>query len=307
MDFTLHQLKIFLKLVENQSITKAAEELYLTQPAVSIQLKKFQHQFDVPLTEVVGRKLYITDFGKEVAISAQKILDEIELLSYRTKSYKGILAGQIKISIVSTAKYCMPYFLSEFMHQHSAVDLVMDVTNKTKVVQHLEENAVDFAMVSVLPEHLNLNRVELMQNKLFLVGGTVLARNPKTSVRNLLKKHPLLFREKGSATRAAMEKFLEDKKIPIFKKMELTSNEALKQSVVAGLGYSIMPLIGINNELKNNDLEIIPYRGLPIVSHWNLVWLKSKRLSPAASALLEYIQKEKDKIITEKFDWFEKY
>lgn len=307
MDFTLHQLKIFLKLVENQSITKAAEELYLTQPAVSIQLKKFQHQFDVPLTEVVGRKLYITDFGKEVAISAQKILDEIELLSYRTKSYKGKLAGQIKISIVSTAKYCMPYFLSEFMHQHSAVDLVMDVTNKTKVVQHLEENAVDFAMVSVLPEHLNLNRVELMQNKLFLVGGTVLARNPKTSVRNLLKKHPLLFREKGSATRAAMEKFLEDKKIPIFKKMELTSNEALKQSVVAGLGYSIMPLIGINNELKNNDLEIIPYRGLPIVSHWNLVWLKSKRLSPAASALLEYIQKEKDKIITEKFDWFEKY
>ena len=307
MDFTLHQLKIFLKLVENQSITKAAEELYLTQPAVSIQLKKLQHQFDIPLTEVVGRKLYITDFGKEVAISAQRILDEIELLNYKTKSYEGKLAGQIKISIVSTAKYCMPYFLSEFMHQHSGVDLVMDVTNKTKVIQHLEDNAVDFAMVSVLPEHLNLNRVELMQNKLFLVGGTVLARNPKTSVRNLLKKHPLLFREKGSATRAAMEKFLEDKKIPIFKKMELTSNEALKQSVVAGLGYSIMPLIGINNELKNNDLEIIPYRGLPIVSHWNLVWLKSKRLSPAASALLEYIQKEKDKIITEKFDWFEKY
>ena len=303
----MHQLKIFLKLVENQSITKAAEELYLTQPAVSIQLKKLQHQFDIPLTEVVGRKLYITDFGKEVAISAQRILDEIELLNYKTKSYEGKLAGQIKISIVSTAKYCMPYFLSEFMHQHSGVDLVMDVTNKTKVIQHLEENAVDFAMVSVLPEHLNLNRVELMQNKLFLVGGTVLARNPKTSVRNLLKKHPLLFREKGSATRAAMEKFLEDKKIPIFKKMELTSNEALKQSVVAGLGYSIMPLIGINNELKNNDLEIIPYRGLPIVSHWNLVWLKSKRLSPAASALLEYIQKEKDKIITEKFDWFEKY
>ena len=129
----------------------------------------------------------------------------------------------------------------------------MDVTNKTKVVQHLENNVVDFAMVSVLPEHLNLNRVELMQNKLFLVGGTVLNRNPKTPIRKLLNKYPLLFREKGSATRAAMEKFLEEKKIPVFKKMELTSNEALKQSVVAGLGYSIMPLIGINNELKNND------------------------------------------------------
>lgn len=307
MDFTLHQLKIFLKLVDCQSITKAAEELFLTQPAVSIQLKKLQSQFDVPLTEVVGRQLYITDFGKEVAISAQKILDEIEVISYKTKSFKGKLAGKIKISIVSTAKYCMPYFLSDFMQEHSAVDLVMDVTNKTKVVEHLEKNAVDFAMVSVLPEHLKLNRVELMQNKLFLVGGTVLPRNPKAPVRNLFKKYPLLFREKGSATRAAMEQFLEEKKIPIFKKMELTSNEALKQSVVAGLGYSIMPLIGINNELKNKDLEIIPYRGLPIVSHWNLVWLKSKRLSPAAAALLEHIQKEKERIILEKFDWFEKY
>lgn len=307
MDFTLHQLKIFIKLVEYQSITKAADELFLTQPAVSIQLKKLQNQFDVPLTEVVGRQLHITDFGKEVAISAQKILDEIEVISYKTKSFKGKLAGKIKISIVSTAKYCMPYFLSEFMQEHSALDLVMDVTNKTKVVEHLEQNAVDFAMVSVLPEHLKLNRVELMQNKLFLVGGTVLPRNPKTPVRNLFKKYPLLFREKGSATRAAMEKFLEEKKIPIFKKMELTSNEALKQSVLAGLGYSIMPLIGINNELKNKDLEIIPYRGLPIITHWNLVWLKSKRLSPAASALLEYIQKEKKRIILEKFDWFEKY
>lgn len=307
MDFTLHQLKIFIKLVEYQSVTKAAEELFLTQPAVSIQLKKFQNQFDIPLTEVVGRQLYITDFGKEVALSAQKILDEIEVISYKTKSFKGKLAGQIKISIVSTAKYCMPYFLSDFMQEHSGVDLVMDVTNKTKVVEHLEKNAVDFAMVSVLPEHLKLNRVELMQNKLFLVGGTVLPRNPKNPVRNLFKKYPLLFREKGSATRAAMEKFLEEKKIPIFKKMELTSNEALKQSVLAGLGYSIMPLIGIKNELRNKDLEIIPYRGLPITTHWNLVWLKSKRLSPAASALLEYIQKEKERIIVEKFDWFEKY
>ncbi len=307
MDFTLHQLKIFIKLVEYQSITKAAEELYLTQPAVSIQLKKLQSQFDVPLTEVVGRQLYITDFGKEVAISARKILDEIEVISYKTKSFKGKLAGQIKISIVSTAKYCMPYFLSDFMREHSGIDLVMDVTNKTKVIEHLEQNVVDFAMVSVLPEHLKLNRVKLMQNKLFLVGGTILPRNPKAPVRNLFKKYPLLFREKGSATRAVMEQFLEEKKIPIFKKMELTSNEALKQSVLAGLGYSIMPLIGINNELKNNDLEIIPYRGLPIVTHWNLVWLKSKRLSPAAAALLEYIQEEKDRIILEKFDWFEKY
>ena len=273
MDFTLHQLKVFTKLVEHQSITKASEELFLSQPAVSIQLKNFQKQFDIPLTEVVGRQLYVTDFGKEVARSAQRILDEVENINYKTKAFKGKLTGRISLSIVSTAKYVMPYFLSDFMQANSGVDLVMDVTNKTRVVESLEKNEVDFSLVSVLPENLSLNRIELMQNKLYLVGGTCLKRNPNHSVSRLFKKHPLLFREKGSATRNAMESFLMQKNISVFKKIELTSNEALKQSIVAGLGYSIMPLIGIKNELKNQDLEIIPYRGLPIISHWNLIWL----------------------------------
>lgn len=307
MDFTLHQLKIFVKLTECQSITKAAEELYLTQPAVSIQLKNFQKQFDIPLTEVVGRQLYITDFGKEVATSAQNILDEIEVINYKTTSFKGKLAGRIKISIVSTAKYVMPYFLSDFMRKHKGIDLMMDVTNKAKVIESLEKNEVDFAMVSVLPEQLKLNRIELMQNKLYLVGGTILNRKENESVMRLFQKHPLLFREQGSATRTAMEAFLTKKDIQPFKKIELTSNEALKQAIVAGLGYSIMPLIGIKNELKNQDLEIIPYRGLPIISHWNLVWLKSKKLSPAAKAFLEFVESDKDRIIEETFDWFEKY
>lgn len=307
MNFTLHQLAIFVKLTEIQSITKTAEALYLTQPAVSIQLKNFQKQFDIPLTEVVGRQLYITDFGKEVAHSAQKILEEIEVINYNTKSFKGKLAGRLKLSIASTAKYVMPYFLADFMHQHSGVDLEMDVTNKTRVVESLERNEVDFSLVSVLPEQLSLNSVELMQNKLFLVGGTCLNRNPKQPIIRLFQKHPLLFREKGSATCAAMEAFIAKKNLPVFKKMQLTSNEALKQAVLAGLGYSIMPLIGIKNELKNQDLEIIPYRGLPIVSHWNLVWLKSKNLSPVAKSFLEYVQSDKDRIIEEHFGWFERY
>ena len=307
MDFTLHQLKIFVKLTENQSVTKTAEELFLSQPAISIQLKKMQDQFDIPLTEVVGRQLYITEFGKEVAESAKKILREIDVLSYRTKSFKGILSGRIKLSIASTAKYVMPYFLSDFMHLHSGVDLIMDVTNKTKVVQSLEQNEVDFSLVSVIPEQLNLDRVELMENKLFLVGGTVLNRDPKTPIRHLFKKFPLLFREPGSATRNAMEEFLKKNNIHSFKKIELTSNEALKQAILAGLGYSIMPIIGLKNELRNGDLEIIPFKGLPIITHWNLVWLKSKNLSPVAQAYLQFLEEEKSRIIKENFEWFEKY
>lgn len=307
MDYTLHQLKIFIKIVEYQSITKASEELYLTQPAVSMQLKKFQEQFAVPLTEVVGRRLYVTDFGREIAGSALKILDEIEAINYRTKSFKGQLAGRLKISSASTGKYVMPYFLSDFLRQNPGVDLVMDVTNKTQVVKNLEQNEVDFSLVSALPVHLKLNTVQLLQNKLYLVGGTRLQRNPKMPVRKLLQLHPLLLREFGSATRNSMEQFMAKEDWPTYKKIELTSNEALKQALIAGLGYSIMPLIGIKNELKIGDLEIVPYKGLPIVTHWHLVWLASKRLSPIAEAYLEFIQKEKDRIIEETFAWFEQY
>lgn len=307
MDYTLQQLKIFLKVVENQSITKASEELYLTQPAVSMQLKKFQEQFDVPLTEVVGRRLYVTDFGKEIAESAVRILDEIEAINYRTKSFKGQLAGRLKISTASTGKYVMPYFLSDFLRLNPAVDLVMDVTNKTQVVKNLEQNEVDFSLVSVLPEHLKLDSVPLLQNKLYLVGGTRLQRNPKLPVRKLLQLYPLLLREFGSATRSSMEQFMAKEDWPTYKKIELTSNEALKQALIAGLGYSIMPLIGIKNELRSGELEIIPYKGLPIITQWHLVWLASKRLSPIAEAYLEFINGHKQKIVDEIFAWFEQY
>jgi len=307
MDYTLHQLKIFLKVAEHQSITKASEELYLTQPAVSIQLKKLQEQFEIPLTEVVGRKLYVTDFGEEIRESAHRILNEIEAINYKTKSFKGHLAGKIKIATASTGKYVMPYFLSDFLRIHSGIDLLMDVTNKTQVVKSLEQNEVDFALVSVVPEDLNLNRVKLMQNKLYLVGGTAINRNPKTPVRKLLEKHPLLFREFGSATRNSMEQFISEQSLPIFKKIELTSNEAVKQALIAGLGYSVMPLIGLKNELKSGDLEIIPHKCLPIVTYWNLVWLASKKLSPAAEAYLAFLEDEKGRIVQDVFNWFESH
>jgi DNA-binding transcriptional LysR family regulator len=307
MNYTLNQLNIFYTIAQNQSITRAAEELHLTQPAVSIQLKNFQDQFSIPLTEVVGRKLFITDFGREIARAAEEILNQVEAINYKTHAYEGQIAGRLKISTVSTAKYVMPYFLTDFMDANPAVDLSVDVTNKAKVIKSLEQNELDFAMVSVLPDHLKINRVELMQNKLFLVGGSnreLPAQYPKGKI---FQEQPLIYRESGSATRNAMETFMRSKGFTNPKKLVLTSNEALKQAIVAGLGYSIMPLIGLKNELKNKDLEIIPYRGLPIITHWNLIWLQSKKLSPTAEAFLKYIKADKDRIIEERFSWFENY
>lgn len=307
MNYTLHQLKIFLKITENQSITKASEELHLTQPAVSIQLKNFQDQFSIPLTEVVGRKLYVTDFGKEIAAAAKKILNEVDAINYKTLSYKGELVGRLKFSVVSTGKYVMPYMLSNFSHQNKGVDLVIDVTNKAQVIESLELNTVDFAMVSVLPKKLKVERVELMQNKLYLIAGKKGLSNKGLSRKKIFELSPLIYREAGSATRAAMENFIIKNKFEVRKKIELTSNEAVKQAVIAGLGFSIMPIIGLKNELKNNDVQVIPIKGLPLRTKWNLIWLKTKKLSPTALAFLEYLKEEKGQVIQENFDWISAY
>ncbi len=302
MNYTLHQLQIFLKIAEKESITKASEELHLTQPAVSIQLRNFQDQFPIPLTEVIGRKLYITDFGKEIALAAQKILDEVNQITYKTTAYQGQLSGVLKISVVSTGKYIIPYFLSDFMKLHEGVDLVLDVTNKERVIHSLEENNVDFSLVSVLPKHLQIEKTKLMENQLFLVGNNSENFSNKTYSKSILTKLPLIYREKGSGTRHTMEKYLEQNNIPVRKKMELTSNEAVKQAVIAGLGYSIMPLIGIRNDLEAGRLQIIPVKGFPIKSIWNLIWLKNKKFSPVAQAFLDYVDENKDQIIKNTFN-----
>lgn len=307
MNYTLHQLQVFLKITQTESITKAAEELYLTQPAVSIQLKNFQEQFDIPLTEVIGRKLFITDFGKEIAIAAENILNEVYAINYKTMAYKGQLSGRLKISVVSTGKYVIPHFLADFIKQHDGIELVLDVTNKAKVVESLEKNEVDFSLVSLLPDTLAIEKVPLMENNLYLVGNMAHLFEEKIQDIQVLEKLPLIYREKGSATRQVMEHFITENKLPIRKKMALTSNEAVKQAIIAGLGYSIMPLIGIKNELLHGELQIIPVEGFPIKSMWNLVWLKDKKFSPIANAFLTYIKQEKDNIIQRKFKWFEQY
>jgi DNA-binding transcriptional LysR family regulator len=265
MNYTLHQLYVFLKVAQNKSITKAAVELHLTQPAVSIQLKNFQDQFEFPLTEVIGRKLYVTDFGEEIAIAAEKVLNEVEAINYKTLAYKGELSGRLKISIVSTGKYVMPYFLSDFLKSNPGVDLILDVT------------------------YMMVNAEQAFEKDIYKVS--------------LLEELAVIYREEGSGTRYVMERFIENNNLNVPKKVELTGNEAVKQAVLAGLGCSIMPLIGVKNELNNGSLQIVPIKGLPIKSNWNLIWLKGKKFSPVATAYLDFIQNEKERIIETSFKW----
>lgn len=292
MNYTLHQLQVFLEIVRQESVTKAAHEMHMTQPAISIQLKNFQQQFDIPLTEVIGKKLFITDFGRSIAELAENVLREADAIKYRTMAYEGLYTGKLRISSASTGKYVIPYFLSDFLQEHVGVDLVLDVTNKTRVMRSLRKNEIDFALVSVIPEELNVYEELLLENRLYLVGSTT----------HFDKNQPLVFREEGSATRSAMDQYFGGGKER--KRIELTSNEAVKQAVIAGLGYSIMPLIGIKNELSNKQLHIIPAKSLPIITTWRLIWLRDKKLSPVAGAYLDYIRDRKARIIESKFQWY---
>ncbi len=305
MHYTLHQLQVFSKVVQLKSITRASEELHMTQPAVSIQLKNFQEQFDIPLTEIVGRQLYVTDFGKEIYDMAERIIEQVYAINYKTLAYKGHLSGRLVLSIVSTGKYIMPYFLGEFMKKNEGVDLMMDVTNKAKVISSLQNNEIDFALISVLPDGLKVNEVILLENELYLVGNRSHKHSKKLITKGEISKMPLIYREEGSGTRFVMENYFKKQNILIRKKMELTSNEAVKQSVIAGLGYSIMPLIGIRNELLSGELKIIPSMGFPIKSKWRLIWLKGKKLSPISEAFLEYLSKNRGQLLKRHFSWIE--
>lgn len=307
MNYTLHQLRVFLKICENVSITKAAKELNLSQPAVSIQLKNFQDQFSLPLTEVVGKRIFITEFGNEIVAAAKNIIQQTEEIEYKMNAFKGLLTGKIKMSVVSTGQYVIPYFISDFFTLNSGIDLFLDTTNKRKVMESLSENQTDFAIMSVVPSSLEMNHIDLLSNHLYLVCNKNLWEDFGNNISGLFERYPFIFREKGSATRIESEKYLLNNKIKISKSIELSSNETVKQAVLAGMGISIVPLIGMKNQLLDGSLKIIPISGLPLETTWRLVWLKEKALSPAARTFIQHIEDQKSNIVKIHFDWIKEY
>lgn len=292
MNITFHQLRIFLEVVKQKSITKSAELMHMTQPALSIQLKNFQQQFDIPLIEIINKKLYVTDFGYEIAELAKNVLNEADAIELKTKEYKGAIRGKLKISSASTGKYVIPYFLNGFLKENKGVDLLLDVTNKTSTIKSLLNNEIDFALVSIIPDNINVKEELLLDNKLYLVGST----------KKFDTNKPLIYREPGSATRTVMENYFAKNKKR--KSIELTSNEAVKQAIMAGIGYSILPLIGIKNELVKKQLFVINGKGLPVTTKWRLIWLADKKLSPVAKAYLDYLSDNKEQIINNNFKWY---
>jgi DNA-binding transcriptional LysR family regulator len=247
--------------------------------------------------EIIGKKIYVTDFGKEIAASAEGILEQVYAINYKTMAFKDQLIGRLKVSIVSTGKYVLPYYLSDFLKANPGVEISIDVTNRGKVIESLEQNEVDFSLVSDQLESTQFDFIDILKNELVLVGNPeTAAMNPSFDYSTFKHELPLLFRESGSGTRKIMENYLKKQGVNSLKRIELMSNEAVKQAVMAGLGYSIMPLIGIKREIKDGYLAIIPREGLPITTDWKLIWHKEKKPSPVAKAFMNFVLENNERI-----------
>jgi DNA-binding transcriptional LysR family regulator len=296
MEITLHQLRVFVKVSELGSITKAAEFLHLTQPAISIQLKNLQEQFPFPLTEVIGRQLYTTEFGQTIYQKALEILYQIQSIEDTTQQLMGHLSGTLRVGSVSTGKYVVPSFVSNFLQSHPAVNLSMDVTNRSGVIQSLMQNETDLGFITSPPASEHLVGVELMPNKLVLVCGK---QSGVQNWRDLFENHhlPYILRENGSSTRELMEAFVSQFRNTQSKRIELTSNEAVKQAVIANMGWSMMPLIGLKHELLCEQIRVLPCKELISDSHWHVIWLRDKKFSPVAASFLNYLKEEKDDLV----------
>ncbi len=305
MNYTLHQLNLLVTISETGNITRAAEKLNMTQPALSIQLKNLQQQFDIPLTEIIGRKLYMTEFGMELVKIARGILEEVDTINQKAKAFKGLIAGKVKFSVVSSGKYVLPYYLNEFLLKYPDAEIEMDVTNRNRVIESLIKNEIDFALVSHPIPGDDYEQEIIARNMLFLVAKPDLEEISKKKFN--IKEMPFIMREEGSGTRLSMEKYFIKNNINTRVKLVLATNEAVKQAVMAGLGCSMVSIYSLKRELHQKDLVIIPQKGLPLINDWRLIWLKSKKLSPIAQTYRDFIRTYNKVIYQKYFGWVNEY
>lgn len=310
MNFTLHQLKVFLKVAERDSVTEAAVDLHLTQPAVSSQLKLLQNQVGLPLTEVIGRKIHITDTGREFAELAKEILQKTEELNERMTTKKGKVSGKLKLSVVSTGKYFVPPILAEFKKAYPEVKIALDVSKRGESEAALLDYQADFMIATSSPSLDSYSKIDFLPNPLILAAPAKpvdfdLPKGKLTAKH--LKKLPFIFRERGSGTRKRMDRFLEQEGIQPDIGMELVTNEAVKQLILAGFGISFLSIYSMRLELQHNELQIIDHSRLPLKGNWSLVWLKGKKHTPATQAFLDFLVENSDDWIDRLFPWVKEY
>lgn len=295
---TLHQLQIFEAVVRQGSFTRAAEELLLTQPTVSQQIKQLTKAIGLPLLEQVGKRLYLTDAGREVLAVSRDISERFDQLEMTLAEHKGLKRGHLRLAATTTAKYFVPRILGPFRHKYPGIKISLQVTNQEKVLERLTENLDDLYFTGQPPEGLNIKLRPVLDNPLVVIAPHTHPLVQETHITlQRLAKEPLILRESGSGTRDSIEHLFAENQIPMNVEMEIGSNEAIKQAVVGGLGISILSRYSLSLEDPKGPLQVLDVEGFPIYRHWYVVYLAKKQLSIVAQTFLDYVLNEGKQII----------
>jgi len=292
-DATIRQLRIFAAVARHRSFTRAAEALRLTQPAVSMAVKALEALAGVPLLERAGRGVALTSGGEELLRHATAVLRTLDEAHEAFAALRGVERGRIAIAVVSTAKYFSPKLLALFSRARPGVELRLAVHNREAVIELLVANEVDLAIMGTPPPHLETTAFPFAKHPLVMIAAP---DHPLAGVRRVpvktLARESFLVREPGSGTRAALERFLAQHAVRPAATTEISSNETIKQAVMAGMGIAFISQHAIGLELAAGELAVLPIDGLPIVRDWNIVHRTEKRLSPAALAFKKFVLKE---------------
>ncbi|ABE38787.1 LysR, substrate-binding [Rhodopseudomonas palustris BisB5] len=290
MHLTLQQLRLFEAVSRHRHFTRAAEELHLTQPAVSIQLRRLEENVGAKLFEHIGKRFFLTPAGHEMQAACNDILGRLQVLEQSLDSLDDTLKGPLRLSVVTSTKYFLPHLLGSFIVDHPAVLPRLIVTNRERVIERLVENLDDFVIMGQAPDDLAVEAHPFYENLIVVAAHT---QHPLSAVRSIpplqIARERWLVREAGSGTRSAFDRYLIENDLAITPYMELGSTEAIKQGVMAGLGVSVLPISSMQLELTNGCLAVLDVQGFPLCRRWNAVWLKGKTLSPVARAFVDFL------------------
>jgi len=293
LHLTFRQLSVFEAVSRNLSFSRAAQELHLTQPAVSMQIKQLEENVGTSLFEQLGKKIYLTEAGHELYHYSRVIAQQLNEAEAVLSELKGLKRGKLKISVASTANYFAPQLLATFTQRFPTVTVSLDVTNRQALLLQLANNEMDMAVMGQPPDGLNLVAESFMENPLVVIAPVHHALTRKKAIPLArLADETFLMREEGSGTRIAMERYFETHGIKIQSGMEMSSTEAIKQAVQAGLGLGVVSLNTVELELEAKRLKVLDVEGLPIRRHWYIVHRKDKRLSASAQAFKNFLLDE---------------
>lgn len=291
MNSTFRQLRLFLALVDEGSISRAARLCHVTQPTASMQLKELSLSIGLPLYEVIGKTLHLTEAGQELAKTARAMLGEWNSFRQWVDGTKGLSRGHLRVAVVSTAKYFIPRMLGAFCQTHKDVDITFDVLNRSGVIAMLRENKLDIAVMSVPPSDLDVETEVFLDNPLVAIAPVdhPLARKAQITLEQFAKE-PLIMREEGSGTRMVADRFFKARQIKPRIRLSLGSNEAIKNSVAGGLGCSIISHHACVADGPGQDIAVLPIAGFPIPSQWFIVTLRGKKPSPVTAVFRNYLR-----------------